>query len=370
MSHTIKALNLGYPENMLLALLRASLHQQDVETVYFQQATEEDWLKCYRLAVRQGVSSLAWGGIERLPAKHNPPLNVKLSWALQEKKQLEKYRKHCLVANEVTQFFAKHGIATVILKGVGLSRFYPIPAHREGGDIDIYTYSADKARMTDEEANRLADELISKQGAIIGNSSSKKHSNFYFNGIMFENHRMFLHEEECQTTVKAEQWLKKNFDTQVVKLLNGECQIEVPSIAFDSVFVSLHAAQHYGMGLSLKHLCDWALLLQQEGMGIPSDLDDKYFKKTVTILTQLCNQYLGFAIPIEGECKLANKMMQEILYPPYYKKAPAGGFIKTYLFQLRNRIHIFKLKHRLLGVSFWGKIWGLLSRIIKSNNSL
>lgn len=370
MSHTVKALNLGCPENMLLALLRAALHQRETETVYFQQATEEDWLMCYRLAVHQGVSSLAWGGIERLPKNYNPPLNIKLSWALNEKKQLKKYRKHCLAANEITQFFAQHNIATIILKGVGLSRFYPIPAHREDGDIDIYTYSADKTLMSDEEANRLADELILKQGAIMGELLSKKHSKFCFNGITFENHRMFLHEAECRTIVKAEQWLQKHIDTQVVELLDEKFQIEVPSVTFDSVFISLHAAQHYGMGLSLKHLCDWTLLIKQEGLNLPSELDDKYFKQTVTALTQMCNQYLGLAIPIEGECKLANKMMHEIFYPPFYGKTPTGGFIKTYLFQLQNRIHIFKLKHHLLGVSFWGKIWGLLSRIIKSNNSL
>ena len=375
MSHNIKALNLGNPEKMLLALLRASLHHQDVETDYFQQATEEDWLKCFRLAVRQGVSSLAWGGIERLPAKYNPPLNVKISWALQEKKQQEKYRKHCLVANEVTQLFTQHGIATVILKGVGLSRFYPVPAHREGSDIDIYTYSVDKTKMTNEEAYLLANELLLKQGAILRDSSSIKHSTFRFNGITFENHSMFLHEAECKTIAKSEQWLHKHIKTQVVKLLDGECQIEVPSVTFDSVFVPLHAAQHYGMGLSLKHLCDWTLLLKQNGMNLPDELNDKYFKQITTTLTQLCNQYLGLIAnnqpPIANRQQpIANKMMQEILYPPYYRKDPTGGFIRIYWFQLRNRIHIFKLKHRLLGVSFWGKIWGLLSRMIKSHNSL
>ena len=369
MSHTIKALNLGNPEKMLFALLRASLHQQDVETIYFEQATEEDWLKCYRLAVRQGVSSLAWDGIEHLPANYNPPLNIKLSWALVEKKQIEKYKKHCLVANEVTQFFAQHGIATIILKGVGLSRLYPVPAHREGSDIDIYTYSADKTRMSDEEANSLANELILKQGAM-HIYSSKKHSVFSFKGITFENHGMFLHEAECQTTVKAEQWLNEHTDTHVVELLGGECRIEVPSITFDSVFLSLHAAQHYGMGLSLKHLCDWTLLIKQEGLNLPSELNDKYFKLTITTLTQLCKQYLGLTVPIDEKSRLANKMMMEILYPPYYKKTPTGGFIKTYLFQLRNRIHIFKLKHPLLGVSFWRKICGLLSRMIKDKDSL
>ena len=366
----MKVLDLEHSEKMLLALLRASLHQQEVETVYFQQATEEDWLKCYRLSVHQGVSSLAWEGIERLPIKYNPTLNVKLSWALREKEQLEKYRKHCIAAKALTELLAKHNIATVILKGVGLSRFYPVPAHRESGDIDIYTYSADKTLMTDEEANRLADELILKQGAIMGNSLSKKHSKFSIYGVTFENHKLFLHENECQTTFKAEQWLKKHFDTQVVELLDRECKIEVPSITFDSVFVPIHAAHHYGMGLSLKHLCDWTLLLQQKDMNHSFEFEDKYFKLTITTLTQLCNQYLGMTIPIKGDCKMANNMMQEILHSPYYRKKPTGGFFKKQWFQLQDRIHIFKLKHRLLGVSFWGKIWKLLSRIIQKQESI
>ena len=298
---------------MLLALLRAAIHQKEVETASFQQVTEQDWVECYLLALHQGVSSLAWEAVKRLPTQHHPPLGVKLSWGLHENEQIEKYREHCLAANEMTQLLAQYGIATMVLKGVGLSRLYPIPAHREGGDIDIYTYSADKTRMTDEEANSLADEIIMKQGAIMDDSQSKKHSKYGVLGVTFENHRMFLHLEECQTTIKGEEWLKKHLCTQTVELLDGECSIEVPSIAFDTVFIPLHAAHHYGEGLSLKHLCDWAILLQQKGLMLPSDLDDKYFKLTVGTLTHLCNRYLGMAIPVNAESNMADAMMQEIL---------------------------------------------------------
>ena len=361
----MKVLNLEHPEQMLLALLRAALHQKEVEIVYFQQVTEQDWVKCYRLAVYQGVSALAWGGIERLPAKCSPPLNVKLSWALREKELQEEYRKQCIAVSALNQLLSQYGIATIVLKGVGLSRYYPVPAHREGGDIDIYTYSADKTRLTNEEANRLADEVLLKQGAIMDDVFLKKHSKFGFNGVTFENHRMFLHVAECKMMAKMEQWLKKHISTIETALLDGECRITVPTIAFDSVFIPLHAAQHYGSGLSLKHLCDWALLVQQNGLNLPSELNDKYFKLIVNTLTQLCNQYLGLTVPVDKESDLVNEMMQEILYPPYFGKTPSGGACKAYLFQLQDRIHNFKLKHRLLGVSFWGKIRGLVGRKIK-----
>lgn len=352
-------------EEMLLALLRAALHQQEARDDYFRLATPEDWLQCYRLAVRQGVSALAWEGIERLPMDYAPPLDVKLSWALKEKKQREKYQKHCRALNELTQLYAEHGIATMVLKGVGLSRLYPVPAHREGGDIDIYTYSADKTRMTDEEANRLALELMREMGAVVEDTLFKKHSEFVFQGVTFENHCLFLHVDRCQSIAKAERWLEEHRTSQMVELLEGECHVEVPTITFDRVFVALHAAQHYGEGLSLKHLCDWTLLARQGGVELPVALNDKYLKRAVATLTHLCNRYLGLDISTEGGEAMANEMMREILHPRYFRKTPPSNPVKAYWWGIKERWHIFKLRHRLLGVSFWGKARGLCVRKLK-----
>ena len=54
-------------ELMLFALLRSSLHEQEVEQVFFDQATDEDWKQCHQIAVAQGVMALAWDGVLRLP---------------------------------------------------------------------------------------------------------------------------------------------------------------------------------------------------------------------------------------------------------------------------------------------------------------
>lgn len=361
----MKMLKLECSEEMLLALLRAALHQREVDTSYFEQATAEDWLQCYRLAMRQGVSALAWEGIERLPMEYELPLDVKLSWALKEKKQLGKYQKHCRALNELIQLYAQHGIATMVLKGVGLSRLYPVPAHREGGDIDIYTYSADKHLMTDDEANRLADELMREREAVVEDALFKKHSCIVFRGVTFENHHLFLHVNKCRSIAKAEQWLQEHIASHEVELLDGECRVEVPARAFETVFVALHAAHHYGDGLSLKHLCDWTLLAQQGGVNLPVELDDRYLKLAVASLTQLCHRYLGLAVPIEGGEAMANEMMREILHPPYYGKCPPSGACRAYWWKIRERWHIFRLTHRLLGVSFWGKISGLCVRKLK-----
>ena len=53
-------------ELMLFALLRSSLHEKEVEQVFFHEATDDDWKQCHQLAVAQGVMALAWDGVMRL----------------------------------------------------------------------------------------------------------------------------------------------------------------------------------------------------------------------------------------------------------------------------------------------------------------
>ena len=72
---------------------------------------------------------------------------------------------------------------SVQLKGVGFANNYPIPSHREGGDIDIFTYSADSSGLSDREANSLADKLMRGRGIEVDFSHSQKHSMFYYKGI-------------------------------------------------------------------------------------------------------------------------------------------------------------------------------------------
>ena len=362
-------IKLNSSEEMLLALLRAALHQREVETHYIQFATAEDWVQCFRLAVRQGVVAMAWEGVERLPMAYCPPLDVKLSWAFAEKKQLAKYRKHCLVVNELAQLFAQQGIATMVLKGVGLSRLYPVPAHREGGDIDIYTYSADQTVMTDEEANRLADELIMQQGIEVSRSAEGKDSHFMYHDILIENHHSFFDTKRFPVALEVERWLEKCICSQSVALLEGECRVNVPSIAFDRVYLSYHAAIHAGIGLSLRHLCDWAVVLKQ-GEVLPSEVKDKTFVYPALVFTKLCNRFLGTAVSVEGDETLMDDVMQKILRSPYQVEIPFKNPVLSCIYKTRRTLHCLALMRRLLKPTLKEMVLPLLEIMIKQPNRL
>lgn len=108
-------------EKMLLALLRSSLHQEKADTAFFSNVSSDDWQACYQLAVSQGVKALAWEGVMTLPAALQPPKALKLNWALSVEACEKRYRRYCQVADELSRFYAAHGIAMLQIKGVGYS---------------------------------------------------------------------------------------------------------------------------------------------------------------------------------------------------------------------------------------------------------
>ena len=341
-------------EQMLFALLRASLHEQEVELDFFQQATDEDWKQCHQTAIEQGVMALAWDGVLRLPAELMPLRKLKLTWAMAVEKYEAKYRRYCKTVDELSAFYATHGIATVQLKGVGFSTYYPVPMHREGGDIDIYTYSANKNKMSDAEANALADKLMEQQGIEV-EYHSYKHSNFYYKGIPIENHKSFLNVEEIQEAIVADEILHRELNPHTVALNEGKVQI--PSPAFNALFIAFHTLQHYENGIALHHLCDWAMILKHNGLQLPQELESKPFRQGVYGITQLCNRYLGTAIPVDGGEEIAENIMKEIMNPKFVAIVPTNNKIRIIFYKLRRLLYRQKLKNTIFHAPLIKRLW-------------
>lgn len=344
-------------EEMLFALLRASLHKKDIETSFFVNATEIDWDVCFRLAQKQGVMALAWDGIVKLPTQLQPHQDLKIRWGVKVELCERKYKRYCKVANDITQLYKKHDIATLHLKGVGLSALYPVPSHREGGDIDIYTYSANKNRMTDAEANRMADILMQEKGIKVSTNHTPKHSNFHYKEIPVENHKSFLNVTQYKVAVQGNKILNKCLNPQATELLNGEYTIHTPSSDFNTLFLAFHAAQHYGSGLALHHLCDWAILISRYGLQIPEGFKDKRFFRAVSAFTILCNRHLGTSIKVNEDKWLADEMLKEILFPKFSAEIPVKSKSGILVYKTRRLLHHHRLKSHIFKVSLAKRIW-------------
>ena len=340
---------------MLFALLRASLHEREPEVSFFQHVSDEDWKLCYRLAASQGVMALAWDGVMKLPVDLQPLRSVKLSWATGVETYEQKYLRYCSTIDEISRFYDEHGIRTMQLKGVGFSLLYPVPCHREGGDIDIYTYSADKNKMSDKEANRLADVLMQQKGIDVDTEHSPKHSNFYYKGIPIENHKTFLNVESFQVAVQIDRILREKMDPQLTSLVVG--QVLTPSPLFNTLFISFHAVQHYGSGLALHHLCDWVMILRRFGLHIPEEVKDKRLLEGIAAMTKLCNQYLGTSVEVEGGDSLMDEMMGEILSPRYPACIPTCNKVGIIVYKTKRMFYTHRLRSKVLYASLVGRIW-------------
>lgn len=339
---------------MLFALLRASLQETCTDTCLFEGTSAQDWYKCYKLAVKQGVMALAWDGILKLPDALMPPKALKIKWGTRVMEYESIYNRYCSTVVELSEFYSSHSIAMMQLKGVGFSLLYPVPSHREGGDIDIYTFSADKDRIGDMEANKLADRLMAENGTDVDLESSYKHSNFYFKGIPVENHKTFLNVKEYKIAAIVDNILRNNMSPQKIKLSNGE--ILTPSPIFNTLFISFHAFQHYGCGLTLHHLCDWAMILKSYGLQIPNEMTDKKFISGVQALTQLCKKYLGSQTEASGYDDLADQMLNEILNPKFSLKVPVESKIGILIYKTRRLFYNHKLKNKILPSSLFNRV--------------
>lgn len=349
-------MELNLSEEMLFALLRSALKATPANPALFADVPPSVWQDCHKLAVEQGVMALAWDGVQTLPADVQPPKALKLSWALAAESYEKRYRRYCHTLAELSDFYRTHGITTVQLKGVGLSTYYPVPSHREGGDIDIFTYSSDPQRRSDAEANRLADRLMEEKGIAVDMEHSEKHSVFYYKGIPVENHKTFINVETYRVAVKMDRLLRELLQP-VPAELEGGCTVLVPSAPFNTVFLAFHAAQHYARGLALHHLCDWACLLNRYGLHIPREVTDLRFRNMMLAMTRLCNLYLGTSVPVRGGEGLAEEILHEIIRPPYSPSVPAKTRWGILVYKTRRMLHTHRACNSVLRISLCRWVW-------------
>ena len=354
-------MNHSRPIQMVLALLKRALSGGEVNREVFASATDADWQACYKLAAEQGVMAVVWDGVLALPIDLLPPRGLKLTWAMAVERYEERYVRYCRTVHELTEMLRPHGVGLMQLKGVGFSNYYPVPSHREGGDIDIRIYSLDTDRVSDEEALALAEHLMEERGIEVDRTHSKKHNTFRYRGIMIENHKAYLNVYNTREAFSLEEYLHEHDTPVETVLLEGECPVSVPSDAFNAVFIGFHAAQHFGSGLSLHHLCDWACLLNHGALDLlPTELMDVKVQHFFRALTGLAYSYLGSSVEVDYDKELAEIMLKEMVSPTYPSvpaKALGNNPIRIFMYKFRRLYHNSALRGRVFDTNFSERLW-------------
>ena len=151
MTFSCKPLN-TVTSKQLFTLLRALWHETPSDD-FIHDLSADSWQKIYKVATSQGVLAIAWDGLEQLiaegliPQERQPPLQLKIQWAYNVEQIEKRSAEQVRVLSELTAFYHKHGIPTMLLKGYGVAWItlfrLIVPA-----EISTYGFSGSKSMQT------------------------------------------------------------------------------------------------------------------------------------------------------------------------------------------------------------------------------
>ena len=303
-------------DEILFALLRAGLCTQaptpgeaiPSATNFREEGHPIDWAAVYAAAAAHGVLAIAWDGLERMIASGaiEPPCQpsrpLKLQWALNTARIETRQRKQREAAFRLGRLLEAEGIRALVFKGLSLSLCYPVPLHRECGDIDIYALAGAYERV----------------GALAaGDSASKpfvsaKHAEFSYAGANFENHRLLRSEFLSPRNRR----INRDLEAALAQAepLPGSRTLLRPGYRFDELFIAAHAAAHFASeGIALRHVADWMLLLRaNDRQPDMQRLRAFGLDRFAAILNRICREHLGLDLP-ESICLCDRAVYERVL---------------------------------------------------------
>ena len=262
------------------ALLRLSLNgdntrnlDSDDDLAILTGGGPVDWEQLFALSARQGTLLLTWAGVGHLPADRQPPRQLKLRWVANVVKGSERYVRRGEVVAALSVMLSAGGIDTLVLKGLSLSRLYPVPHYREGGDIDAWFFGkADKA-----------DRLMASRGVTVRHPSPK-HSAFMFEGAIVENHRTLFDtvlpfEREASLYRRMERMVGKLFSLRNAPSLSVGTARELPAGAA-ALFLVGHTFRHFcEEGINARQLCDWVVFFDHHAATLDHSLLERQLRE-------------------------------------------------------------------------------------------
>lgn len=318
--------------------------------------TRACWVNVMNEATRQGVQGLCIDAFERIPKECRPDKKTLLEWLGRVVPLEQLYQNHFKAIDALSCFYRQYGIKMMLLKGYGLSLYWPKPNHRPAGDMDIYL-GGDW---------RKADKLVSEQLGIKVDDGHEHHTCFFFQGTSVENHYDFVN-TKINESAKELEALFKRLATFDKPLAMGEGVIYLPSPTLNAIFLMRHLGQHFaGSKVTLRQLLDWGFFMQHESDNVDWDLVLSTFKRVGIYrffqqINAICVDFLGFSessFPkIEREPALEKRILGDILSPEFGEVKPTGNTFWVVWFKTR-RFFANRWKRELVfREGIWRQLW-------------
>lgn len=317
-----------------------------------------DWKSVVEASYTQALPAIAVDGLQRLYdtvpdlalALDSPELEgLKYEWFGSTFQAETEYARHQGVFSALVGLLVENNINVLLLKGLGLSHYYPVPNHRPTGDIDIYSYG-----------HHLGIDDIAGEYNIIVNNSHPKESVFEFKGIMIENHYLYLDSflSRCESKVQA---FLETLDEDVL----CEGGYYTPSPLKNYFFLLCHMARHFSEfeSIRLRHILDWGLFLKAESDGLDMQLvrgklQEFGLEKTNDLFVSLAERVCGLDLSDllferlpEDEC---NAVLDYILTDK--QRVIPKQFVPRFLYKLKT-LASNNWKFRYLAITMRERVW-------------
>lgn len=281
-------------EKQYLALLSygASLKRPSAEEEASLFGDELDWKGVYDLASAQGTVGVITDGIGCLRGPAAPVEDdIRLDPYLGDLLLIE--RRNRSLDGFIPKLFGSlldAGLHPVLVKGQAIARIYPVPSHRESGDIDVL--------LPPDEYSVAREILLPKATKVLDDLPEILHVGMYFGKVEVELHgtvsTLMSPRLDCRLAVLLEESFRRGGATETI---DGK-PVPVPDADFNALYVFTHFLHHYwSEGVGFRQLLDWTLLLQSASGPDPQWLRSRLRQLR---LLHLWEVFAGFAVEMFG----------------------------------------------------------------------
>lgn len=332
--------------DIVLRLIRKAINSES--DVHIPKDT--NWTSVIDFATQQGVLGLCFQTIELLSPDQRPDMDNLMDWLGQVEYMKSCYEEHRKNIADLASFYKTYEIKMMLLKGYGVSLYWPTPEHRPVGDIDIYL-----GHLWE-----YADQMVHDKLGIEVDDGHEHHTTFSYKGVMVENHYDFVNTKENESSRELEVVYKKLAEetfnlklseTNAEGLKPTETNIFFPSPTLNAIFLIRHLGQHFaGAEATLRQVLDWGFFMTHESSKVDWAMVVPVLKKAGIYelffhINAICVDFLGFKFQMVSEFQvvsevvdksLERRILGDILSPEFVDSKPNGSTLQVIWFKTRR----------------------------------
>lgn len=315
-------------EQAFLEIIQISVGVRDCMS---RTLSGDEWLQLYRLANKQSLAGVCFAGIQKFTEVSPETYETLVShWGIPETVYLEwmgvaatiqlKCQQHEAVIAKLSRSYDQEGIGMMLLKGYGLSRYYPAPELRNSSDIDVYLFDKNGSENA---VWKRGDEAMERRFQVAVSKDSEHHTKFRLDGIMVENHYDFVNTRIRRSSKELETTFKLLAKDHANCMEVGGQKVYLPSDKLNALFLLRHSAVHFASeGITMRIVLDWGLFVcgtqALDWAWLWKMAEDQNMHRFLMCLNLICVENLGldssrFEVRHQDE-RLKSRVLEEIMH--------------------------------------------------------